>query len=101
MSERKHRAGQLRSLSHHRMQIEALKQVGTVKQVLMLKEFRQNTNSTSAGLSRDFWNLKIEDSDHRAEEVWVEVKGLDPATLAVGDSGLIGQLVQRPQEFSI
>lgn len=50
MMQRKERASLLRSLSDHRNQAEALKQIGSVKKTLILNGF---------GLSRDYWNIQL------------------------------------------
>ena len=50
---RKERASKLRELSLHRMQSEALKQIGKIKSVLTLN------SSKYSGLSTDFWQVKI------------------------------------------
>jgi tRNA A37 methylthiotransferase MiaB len=54
MTVRKKRAGQLRELSLHRYQSEALKQVGLKKKVLVLN----NEARGAQGLSRDYWPVK-------------------------------------------
>lgn len=55
MMKRKERAQRLRELSLHRHQTEALKQVGTVKKVLVLNKFSEDVQ----GLSRDYWNVNL------------------------------------------
>jgi threonylcarbamoyladenosine tRNA methylthiotransferase MtaB len=55
MMKRKERGRRLRELSLHRLQMEASKQIGTVKRVLVLNKW----NPTSQGLSRDYWNINM------------------------------------------
>lgn len=55
MMKRKERARLLRELSAHRLQSEALLQVGTIKQVLVLKKFHPEQQ----GISRDYWNFNL------------------------------------------
>ena len=52
---RKERAQRLRELSLHRLQSEALKQVGTTKKVLVLNKH----NTINQGISRDYWNINL------------------------------------------
>ncbi len=56
MSIRKNRGARLRELSLHRLQAEALKQVGQTKDVLVLN----SSKGRPAGLSRDYWNIDLE-----------------------------------------
>lgn len=62
MMKRKERAQRLRELSLHRLQAEALKQIGTVKNVLVMNKWQM----TNQGLSRDYWNinLNLTESEH-------------------------------------
>jgi threonylcarbamoyladenosine tRNA methylthiotransferase MtaB len=55
MMKRKERAQRLRELSLHRLQSEALKQVGSIKQALVLNKLNLNNQA----LSRDYWNIKL------------------------------------------
>lgn len=55
MMKRKERARLLRELSSHRLQSEALRQVGSFKQVLVLKKYHPEQQ----GISRDYWNLNL------------------------------------------
>lgn len=55
MMKRKERARLLRDLSSHRLQAEALKQVGEIKKVLVLKKYHPEQQ----GISRDYWNLNL------------------------------------------
>ena len=65
MMKRKDRARRLRELSLQRLQIEASKQIGSIKRVLVLN--KSNTlnqsksiqNVSAQGLSRDYWNVNI------------------------------------------
>jgi threonylcarbamoyladenosine tRNA methylthiotransferase MtaB len=71
-AERLKRAQKLRELSLHRYQVEALKQKGTVKKVLLLK------NGRVQGLSRDYWNIQIQNSEFQSQpglEVNVKITG--------------------------
>lgn len=52
---RVHRAGQLRNLSLHRYQIEAQKQIGSLKNVLVLKSKARGVQ----GLSHDYWPVQL------------------------------------------
>lgn len=52
---RVHRAGQLRNLSLHRYQIEAQKQIGLTKSVLVLKSKARGVQ----GLSHDYWPVQL------------------------------------------
>ncbi|MCO5114035.1 MAG: tRNA (N(6)-L-threonylcarbamoyladenosine(37)-C(2))-methylthiotransferase MtaB [Bdellovibrionaceae bacterium] len=54
------RSKQLRELSHQRWNSEAMKQVGTTKEVLLLSK---NTDQYTHSLSRDYWNVLIDESD--------------------------------------
>lgn len=78
MSVRKERAQQLRLLSAHRHQAEALKQVGALKKTLVLGKFHQANQS----LSRDYWpiNLNLSEKDQelfKNKELTVRVKSVD------------------------
>jgi threonylcarbamoyladenosine tRNA methylthiotransferase MtaB len=55
MSKRKERAARLRELSIHRLQSEALKQIGTFKQALVLNKLSQHQQ----GITRDYWNVDL------------------------------------------
>jgi len=55
MMRRKDRAQRLRELSLHRLQAEALKQIGTHKKVLVLNKW----HPTNQGISRDYWNINL------------------------------------------
>lgn len=55
MAKRKERAQRLRELSLHRLQSEALKQVGTIKKALILNK-HQNSHQA---VSRDYWNINL------------------------------------------
>ncbi|MEK6774153.1 MAG: tRNA (N(6)-L-threonylcarbamoyladenosine(37)-C(2))-methylthiotransferase MtaB [Bdellovibrionota bacterium] len=56
--ERLHRASRLRELSSYRLCEKAKMQVGTTKNIILLK----NTKNKTRGLSRDFWNVEVENS---------------------------------------
>jgi threonylcarbamoyladenosine tRNA methylthiotransferase MtaB len=71
---RKERAQRLRELSLHRLQSEALKQVGTFKKALVLNKMGSNTQA----ISRDYWNLNLNFDEaqhlkHKNTEVLVKV----------------------------
>lgn len=55
MMKRKERSLHLRELSLHRLQSEALRQVGDIKKTLVLNK-HQNPNQA---LSRDYWNINL------------------------------------------
>lgn len=55
MMKRKERAQRLRELSLHRMQAEAMKQVGMIKKTLVLNKFQKSNQS----ISRDYWNINL------------------------------------------
>jgi threonylcarbamoyladenosine tRNA methylthiotransferase MtaB len=55
MMKRKERAQRLRELSLHRLQAEALKQVGKSKQILILNKPAKSYD----GVSLDYWNVKL------------------------------------------
>ncbi len=110
MTERKYRAAQLRDISHHRMQAEALKQIGTAKKLIVLKETKKNEQGLWFGLSRDFWNVAIKSNiradeakttevefqkliDFPSQELTVEIQGIDLGTAASGDTILVGKPV--------
>lgn len=65
MSVRKERAARLRELSLHRLQSEALRQIGTLKQALVLKK----SSSHSQAVSRDYWNLDLGLTDEQLVEL--------------------------------
>jgi threonylcarbamoyladenosine tRNA methylthiotransferase MtaB len=70
---RAERAKQLRELSLHRLQSEALKQQHTNKKVLILKSSAKGAQ----GLSRCYWPVQIQDSEfvqrHAGQEVEIKV----------------------------
>lgn len=53
MGHRKERAQRLRELSLHRLQSQALRQVGESKKILVMNKYA----SGGQGLSRDYWNI--------------------------------------------
>lgn len=55
MMKRKERAQRLRELSLHRLQSEAIKQVKTIKKVLILNKYQ----TPKQGISRDYWNINL------------------------------------------
>lgn len=55
LMQRKERAQRLRELSLHRLQSEALKQIGQVKETLILNKLGQQSQS----MSRDYWNIHL------------------------------------------
>lgn len=75
---RKERAQRLRELSLHRLQSEALKQIGTTKKVLVLNK----PSSTYQGISRDYWNVHLnlnseELMQHKNLELLVKVTSVE------------------------
>lgn len=85
MMKRKERAQRLRELSLHRLQSEALKQVGLVKSSLVLNKYSDGVQA----LSRDYWNmnLKLTESEHalcRNTEVMAVVE-----SVSTGDTDVI------------
>lgn len=77
-NERLKRAQKLRELSLHRYQSEALKQKGTVKKVLLLKK---ETKGGAQGLSRDYWNIRMNNFEavrtQALSEVQVQITGYE------------------------
>lgn len=85
MMKRKERAQRLRELSLHRLQSEALKQVGTVKTALVLNKHAEQFQA----LSRDYWNINLhltaeEHEKVRNTEVMVEV-----VSVTIGDTDVV------------
>lgn len=79
MMKRKERARLLRELSLHRLQSEALSQVGSIKRVLVLKKY----HPAHQGISRDYWNLNLnltaaEHELYRNTEINVRIQGVVP-----------------------
>jgi threonylcarbamoyladenosine tRNA methylthiotransferase MtaB len=75
LMKRKERALRLRELSLHRYQTEALKQVGSLKKVLVLNKYSEQVQ----GLSRDYWNVNLglaaeEYEGFRNKEVSVKIE---------------------------
>jgi threonylcarbamoyladenosine tRNA methylthiotransferase MtaB len=87
--DRKRRATQLRELSQHRFQSQALKQVGTQKKILLLKGAKKGQ-----GLSRDFWNIQLNNLDFEMDlnEVFVDILSVDGASAGLGDVQLLGKI---------
>jgi threonylcarbamoyladenosine tRNA methylthiotransferase MtaB len=82
------RAARLRELSSERFARAGLAQIGTLKDVLVLK-------SGVAGLSRDYWPVQLQSSsqDLRGREVKVEITGYDHSDASRMDGVLVGKLV--------
>lgn len=55
MMKRKERAQRLRELGLHRLQTEAVKQIGTIKKTLVLNKHQL----ANQGISRDYWNINL------------------------------------------
>ncbi len=77
MMKRKERAQRLRELSLHRLQSEALKQVGSLKKVLVLNKHHE----AKQGISRDFWNINLnltsdEHSRYKNTELSVKIESV-------------------------
>lgn len=75
---RKERAQRLRELSLHRLQSEALKQIGTTKSVLVLNK----PSSSYQGVSRDYWNVHFGLNEeqivrHKNSEVQVQITSVE------------------------
>jgi len=71
------RAKRLRALSLQRQKESAKKQVGLIKDVLIL----ENPSHGAQGLSRDYWPVQIAEFDHSQyinRELKVEITGLSP-----------------------
>lgn len=90
---RAERAAVLRELSTARHESEARKQIGTRKQVLVLK------NSTKGGetLSRDYWPVALPSAESflehwRGQEISIEVTGYVPPARKGLDGSLIGEV---------
>jgi threonylcarbamoyladenosine tRNA methylthiotransferase MtaB len=69
-NDRLKRAQKLRELSLHRYQAQGLKQVNSVKKVLVLK----NSSKGAQGLSRDYWNIGISQDVSKFAGTEVDVK---------------------------
>lgn len=82
MADRKARARRLRELSLQRYREQLKAQVGTKKQVLMLK-------NSDFGLSRDFWNIKVPTTE-LGKELTVEITGFDLKNESRSEGVLIG-----------
>ncbi|MEK6626999.1 MAG: tRNA (N(6)-L-threonylcarbamoyladenosine(37)-C(2))-methylthiotransferase MtaB [Bdellovibrionota bacterium] len=77
MMKRKERAQRLRELSLHRLQSEALKQVGHQKKMLVLNKW----HAVNQGLSRDYWNInlnltEIEQALYKNTELLVKIESV-------------------------
>lgn len=75
---RKERAQRLRELSLHRLQSEALKQIGQVKNVLVLNK----PSASYQGVSRDYWNVHLnlnadQITQHKNSEVKVVIGSVE------------------------
>lgn len=92
-NERLSRAEKLRSLSLHRYQSEALKQIGTVKKVLVMKSSAKGVD----GLSRDYWPVQINNFALRDQfinqEVLVKISKYDHSDPRKMEGHLQGELV--------
>lgn len=86
----KERSKMLRTISSERYRIHARNQLDRVKDVLLL-----NAREETAGLSRDYWNVKIEGAvPQGAAEVPVRITGFDASPRSRMDGLLIGQVVR-------
>lgn len=63
MMKRKERAQRLRELSLHRLQAEALKQVGLIKKILVLNKPAKSYD----GVTQDYWNVKLSNNSQPLE----------------------------------
>ena len=91
---RARRASRLRELSAERYAVEALKQVDTVKKVLILK----NPAHGASSLSRDYWPVQISlDGDASkapvvpGEEIEVRITGYDHSSRSRMDGSLLAR----------
>lgn len=94
-NERLSRAEKLRSLSLHRYQSEALKQVGTVKKVLVMKSSAKGVD----GLSRDYWPVAVKNFTNRDQfinqEILVKIEKYDHSDPRKMEGHLVGELVHE------
>ncbi len=89
MMKRKERAQRLRELSLHRLQSEALRQIGSLKKALILNKFHQSHQ----GISRDYWNINLhldlaEHENLRNTEVSVRIVSVEvsgPDVILIAD----------------
>jgi threonylcarbamoyladenosine tRNA methylthiotransferase MtaB len=83
------RAAKLREISSERFAQAGLEQIGTIKNVLVLK-------SGVAGLSRDYWPVQLQTPPHdlRGREVNVEITGYDHSDASRMDGVLLGRVVE-------
>ena len=91
---RKERAAQLRQLSLHRFQSEALKQIGSLKKVLVLN----SDTKKYSGLADDYWSVKINavtENELKAVRNSVQSVKIDNVSVQNSEVVLQGQWVQR------
>lgn len=91
MSERKRRAEILRDLSFSRLQESAQKQIGQIKEILVMK------NKT--GVSPDYWNVKVPEANEFmdswvGELVKVKITGVEVKPVQQ-DVNLIGEVINE------
>lgn len=86
----KQRAQKLRDLSSERYAHEALKQLGTVKKVLVLTP----SNESGRGLSEDYWPVAIDlNKDEVGHEIPYKVIGFDQSNPSRINGFLVGQRI--------
>lgn len=89
---RKQRARRLRELSHERFQTEARKQLGNVKQALLLKN--EKVVGQRLSVSRDYWTIALQGIASELQgEHDVEITGFDFANTSRMEGILLGRLV--------
>lgn len=77
VAERKRRSSLLRELSLERYRMKSVEQIGSLKQVLLLKNKNGEVNQ---GLTRDYWPVSLNATvgpDRAGEEVTVRILGAD------------------------
>jgi threonylcarbamoyladenosine tRNA methylthiotransferase MtaB len=93
VQERQRRASRLRELSAQRLSEQATHQVGSEKDILVLKDSARSSH----GVTRDYWNVRLENYDGDAsrggKEFKVKITGVDKAPQHGIDQNLIGVLV--------
>lgn len=91
---RAERAQKLRELSLSRYEIEAQKQIGTTKKVLVLNQASKGAES----LSRDYWPVRIQNADAfleawKGQEVEVSITGYQASERKGQEGHLVGEVV--------
>ncbi len=99
--ERLRRASRLRELSSHRVAERAKEQLGTTKEIILLK----NSKNRIQGLSRDFWNVQIEGELSEAQlqsqhEIKVFISSVDVQSQLSKEIILKGSSVSAVEVFA-